>query len=391
MMHSRRQILVKSPDFNRTIALQLDPAQSVLTLSGITSLLESSSSHRNSLSDFCVALDGKLLNGSTRIQVSKLPSFSMLTLYPRLRGGGGDGGATGAESRDCYLNMYAEKKPDKVDRNEQRLSKWLNCALSNEPLAEPCVIDLLGNLFNKEALVHALLSKRVPKQFSHIEGLKDMVNIKLTPVAGSDGSSQDTTSSQFQCPVSGLEFNGKYKFFALRRCAHVMSSKALKEVKSSSCLVCHADVKESDKIVINGTEEEVSSLREKMEEEKAKLREKKAKLREEKAKLREMKGVSNKSQNGTAVVADTGAKVAKMADTGAKVAKMADTGAKVAKRQMDDGNVNGNGITVKKFKAADKVPVNATKEVYASLFTSSKKKSDFRETYSCRSLPLGRN
>nr|BAB10993.1 unnamed protein product [Arabidopsis thaliana] len=281
----------------------------------------------------------------------------MLTLFPRLRGGGGDGGATGAESRDCYLNMYAEKKPDKVDPNEQRLSKWLNCALSNEPLAEPCVIDLLGNLFNKEVLVHALLSKRLPKQFSYIKGLKDMVNIKLTPVAGSDGSSQDTTSAQFQCPVSGLEFNGKYKFFALRGCGHVMSAKALKEVKSSSCLVCHADVKDSDKIVINGTEEEVDLLRERMEEEKAKLREK--------------KGVSKKSKNGAAVVADTGAKV--------------------AKRQIEDGNVNGNGITVKKFKAADKVPVNATKEVYASLFTSSKKKSDFRETYSCRSLPLGRN
>ena len=54
---------------------------------------------------------------------------------------------------------------------------------------------------------------------------------------------------------------------------------------------------------------------------------------------------------------------------------------------MDDVN----GVTEKKFKAGDAVPVNATKEVYASLFTSSKKKSDSRETYSCRSLPLGRN
>ncbi|KAF2612771.1 hypothetical protein F2Q70_00007859 [Brassica cretica] len=54
---------------------------------------------------------------------------------------------------------------------------------------------------------------------------------------------------------------------------------------------------------------------------------------------------------------------------------------------MDDVN----GVTVKKFKAGDAVPVNATKEVYASLFTCSKKKFDSRETYSCRSLPLGRN
>ncbi|CAN8301453.1 unnamed protein product [Cochlearia groenlandica] len=356
-MNSRRQILVKFPYYQHSVALQLDPSQSVLTLRGLASLLESS--HRKSLSDFSLSLDGKLLNVSTRIQVSNLPSVSTLALHPRLRGGGGDGGATGAESRDCYLKMYAEKKPDKVDPNEQRLSKWLNCALSNEPLSEPCVIDFLGNLFNKEALVNAMLSKKLPKQFSYIKGLKDMVNIKLTPVAGSDGS-MDTTSAQFQCPVSGFEFNGNYKFFALRGCGHVMSAKAMKEVKSSSCLVCHADVKESDKIAINGTEEEVSLLREKMEEEKAKLREKKV-------------GSKKSKSNGvTAVVAEGG-------------------GGKIVKRQMDDGNVKGNGVTAKKFKAGEAVPVNATKEVYASLFTSSKKKTDFRETYSCRSLPLGRN
>ncbi|KAG0468808.1 hypothetical protein HPP92_018136 [Vanilla planifolia] len=44
----------------------------------------------------------------------------------------------------------------------------------------------------------------------------------------------------------------------------------------------------------------------------------------------------------------------------------------------------------KRFKAVDNAPANATKEVYASIFTSSKK-VDFKETYSCRSLPLGRN
>ena len=38
----------------------------------------------------------------------------MLQLLHRLRGGGGDGGATGAESRSSYLEMYMDKKPDKV-------------------------------------------------------------------------------------------------------------------------------------------------------------------------------------------------------------------------------------------------------------------------------------
>lgn len=47
-------------------------------------------------------------------------------------------------------------------------------------------------------------------------------------------------------------------------------------------------------------------------------------------------------------------------------------------------------MVTKKYKASDKLPDNATKSVYASIFTSSSK-GTFKETYSCRSLPLGRN
>ena len=43
-----------------------------------------------------------------------MQSGSVLQLLHRLRGGGGDGGATGAESRSSYLEMYMDKKPDKV-------------------------------------------------------------------------------------------------------------------------------------------------------------------------------------------------------------------------------------------------------------------------------------
>ena len=41
-------------------------------------------------------------------------SGSLVQLLYRLRGGGGDGGATGAESRSSYLEMYMGKKPEKV-------------------------------------------------------------------------------------------------------------------------------------------------------------------------------------------------------------------------------------------------------------------------------------
>ena len=54
-------------------------------------------------------------------------------------------------------------------------------------------------------------------------------------------------------------------------------------------------------------------------------------------------------------------------------------------------NVCRNGKSeAKRFKACDMAPPNANKDVYASIFTSSRK-SGFKETYSCRALPLVRN
>ncbi|KAG5225944.1 protein RTF [Salix suchowensis] len=182
---------------------------------------------------------------------------------------------------------------------------------------------------------------------------------------------------------SGLEYNGKYKFFALKNCGHVLSAKALKEVKSSECLVCYKEFEECDKIVINGSEEEVAVLRERMEEERSKMKEKKVK----------------KLKNGEA-----GANGEELSGQGVEVWQL--SGKKhgiVDVKGVDNvvGKVKGNGKvenvkgashggSVKRFKATDIVPANATEEVYASIFTSSKKQS-FKETYSCRSLPLGRN
>lgn len=280
--------------------------------------------------------------------------------------------------------MYAEKKPDKVDPNEQRLSKWLNCSLSNEPLKEPCVVDFLGNVFNKEALVEALLGKKVPKAFGHIKGLKDMITVHFSPIPGTESNRRSSAAGpRFQCPISGVEFNGKCKFLALKTCGHVLSAKALKEVKSSTCLVCHVGFSEADKIVINGNEEEVVALRDRMEAEKAKVRVKKMK----------------KTKNGDAAPngeEGVGFEASRLSGTkhgiDVKAVEKASANVEVHGKVVNGGdNVKGvsNGAA-KRFKAVDIAPPNATKEVYASIFTSSRK-SEFKETYSCRSLPLGRN
>jgi hypothetical protein len=47
----------------------------------------------------------------------------------RLRGGGGDGGSTGAESRSSYLEMYQEKKLDKV-LHQTDLKVTVACAIT---------------------------------------------------------------------------------------------------------------------------------------------------------------------------------------------------------------------------------------------------------------------
>lgn len=371
-MGSETQIFIKSPSISlKTLTLDANQFE---TLSHLKSSLLSLDQSPSSL---YFTLNGKIIDESTPLfNNPQIAPLSTLYLRQRVFGGGGDGGATGAESRDCYLNMYAEKKPDKIDPNEQRLSKWCNCALSNEPLREPCVIDKLGIIFNKEALVHALLSKNLPKQYSYIKGLKDLINVKLSRVPGAE---KNGDSVRFQCPITGLEFNGKYRFLALRTCGHVLSTKALKEVKSSSCLVCHEEFGELDKILINGNEEEVSVLRERMEEEKLKVKEKKVK----------------KVKDGEACVDEDGA-VDSMRVSGAKRGAVENKSGEKALAKVEVngkvGNVNGasGNAAVKRFKAADMAPPNANKQVYASIFTSSKK-SDFKETFTCRSLPLGRN
>uniref|UniRef100_A0A0E0L8N6 Uncharacterized protein n=1 Tax=Oryza punctata TaxID=4537 RepID=A0A0E0L8N6_ORYPU len=303
-------------------------------------------------SSFYLTADGHPL--PLTAPVASLPPSGSIQLRLRaLRGGGGDGGATGAESRDCYLSMYLAKKPDKADPNEERLSRFTCCTLSGEPLAAPAVADRLGNLFNKEALVEALLHKRLPKALSHIRGLKDMIPIHLHPKPDADAAGEEV---RFQCPITGLDFNGKYQFLALRKCGHVLSIKALKEVKTSACLVCHKEFDEADKMPLNGTEDDVAALRLRMEEERGKVKEKKEK--------KVGNGLSGSKHAASAVMAG----VAEKLENGKK----------------------GEAPSTKRFKAGDHAPAYANKEVYASIFTSSKK-SDFKETYSCRSLPLGRN
>lgn len=149
--------------------------------------------------------------------------LTTLTLSAPLCGGGGDGGSTGAESRSCYLEMYAGKKNDKVDPREEALARWTRCRLSNEPLNEPCVCDELGRMYNKEAVIQALLTKSMPKELGYIS-LKTLIDLKLTP------NDAEGAQAPFCCPVTGQEMSGRFRFLVCRSTGHVFSDKAVKTV-----------------------------------------------------------------------------------------------------------------------------------------------------------------
>lgn len=75
-------------------------------------------SHSRHLFDVCIAqcftYGGRRCDESVYLAAMGLRPGSTVEVQRRLRGGGGDGGATGAESRVSYLEMYMSKKPDKV-------------------------------------------------------------------------------------------------------------------------------------------------------------------------------------------------------------------------------------------------------------------------------------
>ncbi|CAI7814592.1 unnamed protein product, partial [Closterium sp. NIES-53] len=231
----------------------------------------------------------------------------------------------------------------------------------------------------------------------------------------------------FLCPITQQEFSGSFKFVALRPCGHVLSARALKELPSPTCLVCHAKFLETDRIPINGTEEEVEVLRTRMEEEQASRRAGKKKkgapphsqvdvavagnglkgaavedvdgvaMVDVRARSLEKKGIAaGVTATGSLSPEDKAIDAAGLVDKRGVKRKGAE-GPTAGMKNTSEGSVNKSRpkgsdlVQVKQhFKAVDKLPAGASKDVYASIFTSSRKE-DLKETYSCRSLPLGRN
>lgn len=178
--------------------------------------------------------------------------------------------------------IVKNKQKDAVrDKNVDLSAKWQFCALSGLRLKRPIVACQLGRLYNKTAIIEYLLDYKTankPTTFSpvvsHIKSLKHVRELTLTDRSSSNRNGSSSTSSdehlrsQFVCPTTGLEMSGRYKFYFLFTCGCVISERALKQVPNDKkCILCSKPYDpELDLIVINGDEEEMKELGERLAE-----------------------------------------------------------------------------------------------------------------------------
>uniref|UniRef100_A0A2K6WAT4 Replication termination factor 2 n=1 Tax=Onchocerca volvulus TaxID=6282 RepID=A0A2K6WAT4_ONCVO len=189
---------------------------------------------------------------------------------------GADGGTI---PKRCEL-VKKKKKKEKLDKNVANATRWRLCRLSQEPLKRPIVACRLGNLYNKEEVLNAILSKKIGEceVAKHIKGLKDIKELKLTNnkeyrESGADKGDiyKDHNIAPFCCPVTGISMNGNYPFTFNWRCGCVISEKAIEEVKPDVCHGCGGPFNKDDLILLNPPEDVLEVYKKLEEERKRKL------------------------------------------------------------------------------------------------------------------------
>ena len=171
---------------------------------------------------------------------------------------GGDGGVIASNRKFMRGAGTADHTADKA-RNanldpaleRQELTRQMNtCAVSGLPLQytnqqeqqRPIVCCPYGRLYQKEAIVQALLKRRQHQisnsdndncnsNIGHIRGLKDLHAVRFHWVQASADKSQNAVLA---CPVTGIELNGQVAAFLLvpgkPDITNVVSERALKQM-----------------------------------------------------------------------------------------------------------------------------------------------------------------
>lgn len=145
---------------------------------------------------------------------------------------GGDGGTISTQRK--FVRGQEERKSETKDIKYEQMERSRTCAQSSLPLIEPIVACELGNLYTKESLLTAILSKSLNKSSSHIRGMKDFRLLKLQSNNAAISTVVGEDSVKYMCPITQLPFNGTFPFVFIWSTGYVLSEKALTEVGVSS-------------------------------------------------------------------------------------------------------------------------------------------------------------
>lgn len=287
---------------------------------------------------------------------------------------GCDGGTI--PRRDEMVRM--KKKPEKIDKEFELNAKWFHCAITQQELRPPIVSCELGNIYNKESVLEYLLDKSSASTdiAKHVRSLKDVKELKLAPNPAFESKDQashsDAQSSRYICPVVGIEMSGRHKFCYLWKCGCVFSERALKEIPSKVCHSCGKPFADEDIVVLNGSEEEVTTMKSRMDE-----RRQKSKLEKKAKRSKATETVTNNGES-SASSSNGGSSSTSGSERPFKKPKLDSSSSSYTSTSKVPGKVNGASSTVNvkvpelsKYKTVAEDP-NASK-VYKSLFASGNK------------------
>lgn len=290
---------------------------------------------------------------------------------------GCDGGTI---PKRCEM-VREKKKPEKVDKEIELNAKWFHCAISQQELCEPIVCCELGNLYRKESVLEYLLdkSKATSDIAKHIRSLKDVKQLVLTKKIRkvpkdfkSNGHAADAyldfQASDYICPISGLEMNGRYRFCFSWKCGCVFSERGLKEVPSTTCHTCGTPFGKEDLVVINGAEDDVVKLQERM----LARREKNKKLKKSKrANGEELVGAPKDSKKSKLDASDSVSQTkSSTLKSDAKVKQVKPKSSSTVTKAESSSN-GETTLAYSKYKSVAENP--GASKVFKSLFSSSHK------------------
>ncbi|CDJ60868.1 hypothetical protein, conserved [Eimeria maxima] len=115
-------------------------------------------------------------------------------------------------------NTQIREGDERLGKNESRDLRSSACAYSQEKLQPPLLACRIGRLYNKEAVIKALLEKALPPHMRHVKSLKDMKELRV----------EINASTGFPvCPITNADLSSGVRASIVWPCGFIISNRAL--------------------------------------------------------------------------------------------------------------------------------------------------------------------